>query len=110
MTNPDQTFTLSITAAGLLAVLTCDTPAFAQDASSAAVAPEGPISPSLRYNVSNEWEMHRRSASPDYRPKYRSLFVDPGYSRYCPIQPYWNGVFSAGGSPRAGACCPLFSK
>jgi hypothetical protein len=54
--------------------------------------------------------MHRRATSPDYRPKYRTLFVDPGYSFYCPLQPYWNGVYSAGGMPRADACCPLFSK
>ncbi len=110
MTNPVRAFTLLPAAAALLVVVTGEVPAFAQDAAAASAAPDGPVSPSLRYNVSNEWEIHRRAASPDYRPRYRSLFVDPGYSRYCPIQPYWNGVYSAGGSPRAGVCCPLFSK
>ena len=101
---------LTVAVVGLLAVLTGNATALAQEPAPNGVAPQGPVSPSLRFNVANEWEMHRRAAAPDYRPKYRSLFVDPGYSFYCPLQPYWNGVYSAGGMPRADACCPLFSK
>jgi hypothetical protein len=80
-------------------------PAFGQDPSMTVVSPQGLPPYRLRYNVADEWEIHRRAASSDYRPVNRSIFVDPGYTWYCPIQPHWNGVFSAGGQPRTSACC-----
>jgi hypothetical protein len=80
-------------------------PTYGQDSDMTVASPQGLAPYRLRYNVADEWEIHRRAASPDYRPKYRSLFVDPGYTYYCPIQPYWNGVFSAGGQPHPRACC-----
>jgi hypothetical protein len=94
----------------LFAVLVGDAPLFGQEAAAPVDRGDSSAPVGMRYNVADEWEMHRRAASPEYRPKYRPIFVDPGYSRYCPIRPYWNGVFTAGGSPRADACCPLFSK
>jgi hypothetical protein len=68
-------------------------------------ASQGPAPRIPRINVADEWEIHRRAASPDYRPANRSIFVDPGYTCYCPIQPHWNGVFSSGGQPHPRACC-----
>ncbi len=110
MTNRIQASILVTAASGLFAVFNGDAPLLGQETATPADRndPSAPVS--LRMNVAYEWEMHRRATSPEYRPKYRPIFVDPGYTRYCPIHPYWNGVFTAGGSPRAGACCPPFSK
>ena len=71
----------------------------------AIATPRGPAPRIPRINVADEWEIHRRAASENYRPANRSIFVDPGYTCYCPIQPYGNGVFSAGGQPHPRACC-----
>jgi hypothetical protein len=88
-----------------LAVPASQNLAHGQDMDLPAASTQGPAPRIPRLNVADEWEIHRRATSPDYRPASRSIFVDPGYVRYCPIQPYWNGVFSAGGRPRTGACC-----
>jgi len=88
-----------------LAVPASHRPAYGQDADMTVVSPQGLPPYRLRYNVADEWEVHRRAASPNYRPAYRSIFVDPGYTCYCPLQPHWNGVFSAGGQPHPRACC-----
>jgi len=100
MTRSIRALTLLTAATSLLAVFIGNAPALAQDATPTVVAPDGSAAPGWRFNVANEWEIHRRAASPNYRPKYQSLFVDPGYARYCPLQPHWNGVYSAGGRPR----------
>jgi hypothetical protein len=80
-------------------------PAYGQDPDMTVVSPQALPPYRLRYNVADEWEIHRRAASPNYRAANRSIFVDPGYTCYCPLQPRWNGVFSAGGQPHPRACC-----
>ncbi len=40
--------------------------------------------------VAQEWEFHRRSTSPKYRPVYRSTFdTHFSYPGYCPSRPYF---------------------
>jgi hypothetical protein len=88
-----------------LAVPVSQNLACGQDTAIPTASSQGPAPRIPRLNVADEWEIHRRAASENYRPAYRSIFVDPGYARYCPIQPCWNGVFSSGGRPHPSACC-----
>jgi len=92
-------------ATGLLSIPMQCASAFGQEGNADRVSPASYPPVPRRADVADEWEIHRRAASASYRPVYRSIFVDPGYAGYCPIRPYWRGVYSAGGSPHATACC-----